>query len=522
MPSKAIKPKPDDHLLAGWESRPETAPSIVRETPATVARFLALIGLILAAIGFFATVIAPLSGRVYFIGPSLGVFALAVGLFLLVFHAVSDQDIQYRLMYLVVGYIGIGFAVVLRLLPLGGKVGAYFLPAGLPCMLLGLVFALCAIRHESDAKMRFGLSLPFGALGFLMVLLGSFAGHINAEYLLAEGVVTSVVGLVFVAAFIGVHGAASDVGYGTALGLGLIGLVGVVAALGRSYLEPDFFVPSGLLLAAIGALYLIVSLVLCTDWPVLVIYRRELKASFLSPMGFLVLLGSIAIGWIWFYIFLFSETGGLVAYTDPRVGGMPEPVVGQYLFSLILVFALTFLVPVLTMRVLSEERKSGTLEVLLTAPVSEMTLVLGKFLSALTFYLLIWLPWFGFVLALRVYGGTVFDYRPLLSFIPALIVTGMAFVAIGVMFSSFTSNQIVAAVFTFVAMFLMWLPYFRFLFKIRETSIWNDVLIYVSPLDLWQTSLYGILAPRYFLYFVSVTVFCLFLTCKALEARKWK
>ena len=51
MPSKAIKPKPDDHLLAGWESRPETAPSIVRETPATVARFLALIGLILAAIG---------------------------------------------------------------------------------------------------------------------------------------------------------------------------------------------------------------------------------------------------------------------------------------------------------------------------------------------------------------------------------------------------------------------------------------------------------------------------------------
>src|SRR5262245_55907161 len=119
MASKAIKPKRDDNLLAGWESRPEAAPSIVREASPTTARILALIGLDLAAVGLFA-VIAPFFNRAYILGPSTGVFALAVGLFLLVYHALSDNDIQYRLMYLIVGCIGICVAVVLRVFPFGG------------------------------------------------------------------------------------------------------------------------------------------------------------------------------------------------------------------------------------------------------------------------------------------------------------------------------------------------------------------------------------------------------------------
>src|SRR5262245_50232114 len=456
MATRAIKPKRDDTMLANFQSQPERAPSIVQEDQPTVSRFLALLGLVLAALGLFATVVAPISGKSYIIGPATGMLCLSAGLFFLLFHALTDQDLQYRLMYLVLGYVGIAAGTVLRVMPLGGKVGGLFLIAGLPCLILGLLFVLTAIRHETDAKMRFNLSLPLGVLGFAMVILGSFAGHISQQYLLVEGVLISVVGLVFIASFLGTQGYASDIGYRTGLILGAIGLAGLVLALLRSFLSTTpFFVPSGLILTTLSLVYLIIGLAICTDWPILVIFRRELKAFFFSPIGYLVFLGNVLIAWIWLFVFMRV----VAASSDPRAGGMPEPIVHFYLFNPFLIVALVFIVPVITMRLVSEEKRSGTLEVLLTAPLSEVSLVTGKFLAALTVYILSWFPWFGFLVALRIYGGTEFEYRPLLSFLPVMIVTGMAFLSMGIFFSATTSNQIIAAVLTFVAMVLQWMPY---------------------------------------------------------------
>jgi ABC-2 type transport system permease protein len=522
MPSRAIKPERDDTMLSGFESRPEEAPSIVKEGEASIARVLALVGLVLFAVGLFA-VLAPAFGKAYIIGPGTGVFALSLGLFLLIYHAVTDQDVQYRLLYLSAGYLAIAGGVLLRVLPLNGKVGGLFLPVGVPGMVLGLIFVLTAIRHETEGRMRFNLSLPIGVLGFFMVIIGSFAGHISTQYLLVEGVLMSLVGLVFISAFIGVQGFASENGFRTGVALGLVGVVALAAALLRSFFNSTpFFIPSGLILVSISLVYIALAAMICTDLKVLVIFRRDLKSFFLSPIGFLVLLGNVLIAWIWFYFFQRNVQEG----SQPEFGGLPEPIVSYYLFNPVLVLALSFIVPVLTMRLLSDEKKSGTLEVLLTAPLSEMSLVLGKFFAALALYLCCWLPWLGFLVALRLYTGTEFEFRPLLSFLPVLVVTGMAFLALGIFFSSVTSNQIIAAVLTFVAMMLQWLPHIlksspRFL-KLAEDSPWHEVLTFVSPLDLWLTSLFGILAPRYFCYFISLTVFFLFLTTKVLEARKWK
>src|SRR5687768_15534133 len=123
MPTRAIKPKRDDTMLSGWTSQPEQAPSIVEQEQPTVARFLALLGLVLVSLGVFAVLVAPAIGRTYFIGPVTGTISLSVGLFFLIFHALTDRDVQYRLMYLILGYVLIGPGTATRVLPLGGRVG---------------------------------------------------------------------------------------------------------------------------------------------------------------------------------------------------------------------------------------------------------------------------------------------------------------------------------------------------------------------------------------------------------------
>src|SRR3954447_7362783 len=119
-----------------------------------------------------------------------------------------------------------------------------------------------------------------------------------------------------------------------------------------------------------------------------------------------------------------------------RMQPLFEPIVAQYVFELIPVIVQIFVVPAITMRLLAEEQRTGTLEVLLTAPVNESTVVLSKFLAAWFFYLLLWLPWWLYLIALRYFGGEEFDYRPILSFTVALVATGANFMAMGLFFSS--------------------------------------------------------------------------------------
>jgi ABC-type transport system involved in multi-copper enzyme maturation permease subunit len=158
---------------------------------------------------------------------------------------------------------------------------------------------------------------------------------------------------------------------------------------------------------------------------------------------------------------------------------------------------------------------------LLTSPVNESSIVLSKFLACWIFWMISWLPYFLFLVGLRVVGGEEFDYRPLLSFGLALAATGGGFMAMGLFFSSITKNQIIAAVLTFVGM-MVHLSLFMFQGVFDPGSIWREIFTYASFFDLWRTYLQGNFAPRYLIFHVSAMVFFLFLTVKVLEARKWK
>ena len=276
-------------------------------------------------------------------------------------------------------------------------------------------------------------------------------------------------------------------------------------------------VPGGLLVGAIGAAYLTVALGVCSDSQFVTLTRREFGWYFISPIGYFVLCGMAVGHWLGYDDFVdFLEkvsAGGR--------GVFPEPIVRRYVVALFPIFALTLMVPALTMRLFAEEKRSGTLEVLFTAPVSEWVTVVSKFLATWAFFMVCWVPPALYLLALRMEGGAPFDYRPLLGFYLALAANGAAFVAIGMFLSSLAKDQVVAAVLTFVVMAGFLVAYF-----VRERAVAYGktaqlVLNKFSYIDLWFAAASGQLPVRDVILWLSLAVFFVFLTIKVLETRRW-
>jgi ABC-type transport system involved in multi-copper enzyme maturation permease subunit len=301
------------------------------------------------------------------------------------------------------------------------------------------------------------------------------------------------------------------------IGLATAGVL-IAGTIGRQVYDPprSFLVPGGLILGFLGTVYIAVSLGVCSDNQFVTLTRRELSAYFLSPIGYLVLGGMAACQWFGYYLFFRR----LMAHGRQQVP-MPEPIVGEYLLALIPILCVILPVPALTMRLFAEEKRTGSLEVMFTAPVSEWPVVLSKFFATWVFFLICWLPAGLFLIGVRVEAGAGFDYRPLLSFYAALAVCGAAFISCGVFFSAITSNQIVAAVLTFMVILLLVVCYWakRSVEDLGPTA--QAFLSRLSFIDLWQQSLDGQLLIRDVLVWASAAVFGLFLSVKVLEARKW-
>jgi hypothetical protein len=282
-----------------------------------------------------------------------------------------------------------------------------------------------------------------------------------------------------------------------------------------------YLVPGGLILAALGAAYLKLSLAVTSDSPLVVLTRREFAAFFFSPIVYIVLFGSAVAAGLgyWFFLILLSSAPAI-----------PEPILANHDgLKIIAQIVVLFIVPALTMRAFSEEKRTGTLEVLLTAPVNEWTVVVSKFVPALAVFLLTWVPSAVYLIALWSVGGVPFDVRPLLSYYAAVAVSGASFIAMGIFFSSLTRNQVVAAVLTFAGMFSLLLVGFLArrlgaLFKdlSREVSGGiSELMTRVGYAELWDRALAGQLElPSVFLN-LSLAALWLFLTTKVLEARKW-
>jgi ABC-2 type transport system permease protein len=532
MPSRAIKPKRDrGNQETTWQSIEERAPSIVRAQGPSFPRYVAVVSLVLITVGG-ASLLFNAGGRPYLIPPGWGFFMLATGVAGLLFHAYSEKEIQFRRLYGALGAILIVVAAFLRLYTAGEGSGSVFLPYGALSLLLTLGFLLSFVKNESEVQLRTLALNCLGLLAVINILIGFIGGMVSEAFLLHTGILHLILGLLFAAAYVGMEGSSSSRGYWAGYGIGVVGaamfLVAVVRALlpwiyvqfnlsGRP--PSSFLLPSGLILMCLGACYLGVSLGICSDKKLAVLTRREIGEFFFSPIAYIVMIGMAVLGWSIFVIFMFQVWD--TSDRSPMGGGgqMPEPIVANYLISFLVLIPLIFLAPIITMRMLSEEKRAGTLEVLLTAPVNEWQVVLAKFLAGLCVFALCWALWGVFFIALRVEGDRAFDYRPLIVFFIALICMGANFVAMGLFVSSLTRHQILAAVFTFVGMMVLTLLFI--LGRFVDIGWVTAVIGYLSYIDLWIESANGKIMPRLLVFQLTVAVFWLYLTIKVLESRKW-
>jgi len=233
-----------------------------------------------------------------------------------------------------------------------------------------------------------------------------------------------------------------------------------------------------------------------------VITRRELNAYFLSPLAYVVLTG-----------FALVHAMLLVPLLQAPID-LDQGVQDVFFVTLSL---LIYAMPILTMRLLSEETKSGTIETLMTTPVSDVEVVLGKFTGALVFAVVMFVPVAVELAFLRSFGPM--DAGPILAGCLGLFLLTALFIAIGLFCSALTRVQIGAAIINFavlLGMLLLWR------WSGDSSTAFARIAQYISPPWHYVSFVKGIVDTRDLAYFAITTTVFLFLTVKALELRKWR
>jgi ABC-2 type transport system permease protein len=179
---------------------------------------------------------------------------------------------------------------------------------------------------------------------------------------------------------------------------------------------------------------------------------------------------------------------------------------------------LLFVMPMLTMGLFSEEKKRGTIELLLTAPLTDLQVVLGKFFAAAAFYVILllstWIP----MGVLYLYGSPA--SAPILTAYLGLLLYGLAILAIGLFISTLTENQIIAAILSFGTIMVLWLV--DVVAQNTDSATSKGVLTYLSILSHLDDFMKGVLASSNIIFYVSLMLVALFLTYRSIDSLRWR
>ncbi len=230
------------------------------------------------------------------------------------------------------------------------------------------------------------------------------------------------------------------------------------------------------------------------------VLMRELRAMFTSPVGTVVLALFLVLAGFFHAALLFT-------YREASMEGTFQN----------MTVLLLFLTPIITMRLFAEEKKLGTLELILTRPVRDTSFVLGKFFAAVAYLLILLIPTAVFAAVLFRYGNP--DLYPLLSGYLGVLLIGIAFLALGTFASVLTENQIIAVVLSFAFLLLFW-AIDALAGTVSGAS--SSVISYLSLRTHLDDLLRGVIDVKDILFYLSFTTFWLFCTVKVLEVRKWK
>jgi ABC-2 type transport system permease protein len=176
-----------------------------------------------------------------------------------------------------------------------------------------------------------------------------------------------------------------------------------------------------------------------------------------------------------------------------------------------------FLLPIITMRTYSEEKRSGTIELLLTSPISDVEIILGKFFGALGLYCVM-------LLVTMIYVGVLFffgkpEVKPIVSAYLGLLLVGASFISIGLFISSLTKNQIVAAAGTFTFVLMLWIIDW---FGDQAGPTTREIVSYLSITKHFEDFAKGVIDTKHIIYYLSFITLGLFLTAKSVDTERWR
>jgi ABC-2 type transport system permease protein len=254
---------------------------------------------------------------------------------------------------------------------------------------------------------------------------------------------------------------------------------------------------------------------------ILAIAAKDVRSQFVSPIAYVVLTGFLLLGG-WFFFNLLARFNYLLqlylSFRNPEAMqqlNLNDLVMGPLLHNLSVV--LVILIPVITMRSFAEEKRSGTYELLMTSPLSVTEIVIGKFLGSFVFVFAMVLLTGAYPLILLAYGNP--EVGVILGGFLGLLLLATAFSSVGLLTSSLTENQIIAAVSCLVVLLLLYVISWP-----AETAgeTMGAILKYLSLTEHFAEMVKGVIDTKDVVYFLSVIVLALFLTQRSVESLRWR
>lgn len=254
------------------------------------------------------------------------------------------------------------------------------------------------------------------------------------------------------------------------------------------------------------------------------IYSKEMRSYFVSPVAYVIAGVFLFLSGYLFRNILMQFNLWCLQFSQRSqmmgMGGMPnlnlnEMVVTQ--FFAVMDFIWLLVVPMLTMRLFAEEKKNGTIELLMTSPISTVQMLLGKYFACLSLYTLIVALTSVYCIILEIYGSP--DWGPILTAYLGYLLLGGTFISVGILASALTENQIVAVLLSFGMLLMLWLIDWSASFAGPTAA---KLLHYLSFIEHLQDFQRGVIDTKDVIFYLSFIFFSLFLTTRALESRRWR
>ncbi len=253
------------------------------------------------------------------------------------------------------------------------------------------------------------------------------------------------------------------------------------------------------------------------------IYKREIQTYFFSPLAYVLYTFFLIISGLFFYMYFaayvdFSRQAmmqqqfrqmALPNYTETVLLGITN----------VMTFVMLFIMPLLTMRIFAEEKKMGTIELLFTYPITDLQILLGKYLAAVTVFVGMVIPTLLYiVISSYIVPDQTYIPSVLASYVGVFLI-GLAFLSIGIFASSLTENQIVAGVIAFALLLVLWM--IGFVDEIQPGTL-GQICDRISVYAHFEQFSQGVIDTADISFYILFSLFFLFLTLRVLESHRWR